>query len=88
VSVAELPNPDSASELVNVTGTPTSTTPFASLTVKPRVTAPFAGPVAAVEIADSVVATVSVGVVDAVTVETAFAAPNVIAAVSALVVPS
>jgi len=61
----------------NVTGVPTITTPFASVTVNARVTAPASGPVAAVEIADSVVATVFVGDVVTAIAAGAFAAPNV-----------
>ena len=61
MSVADEAKPVSASELVKVTGTPTRTVPAASLTVNARVTAPAAAPVAPVEIADSVVATVRVG---------------------------
>jgi hypothetical protein len=70
---------------VNVTGVPTRIVPAASLTVKARVTAPPSGPVAAVEISDSVVVTVFVGEVVTVTVAGAFPAPNVTDAVSVLV---
>jgi len=68
-----------------VTGTPVKVTPVASLTRNFRVTAPPSGPVAAVEIVDSVVATVLVGEVSTVMLSTAFPAPKVMVAVSVFV---
>ena len=70
----------------NVTGVPLIATPFTSVTVNARVTAPPSGPVAAVEIVDSVVATVSVGEVVTAIAEGALPAPNVMLAVFATVV--
>ena len=78
VSVDALLNTTFELSAENVTGVPLIATPFASVTVNARVTAPASGPVAAVEIVDSVVATVFVGEVVTAIAETAFPAPHVI----------